>query len=79
MDAEVDKILQREKEMFDRTGHKISLLVPVDIDGYVFESDFFGKASILKSRICADFTAWKDDEQFEPKLDELVEALTAAR
>ena len=52
-------------------------MIPLDLDGYLFNRDS-GKASILKSRLVADFTLWERDQtKFDEQIGSFVNALRA--
>lgn len=77
VDREIDKALQKEERLLRERKVKILSLIPLDLDGYLFNWDS-GKASILQSRLVADFTLWESDQsKFEEQLDRLVNALRA--
>ena len=42
----------------DERGKKVLALIPLNIDGYLFQWDS-GKASVLKERLAGDFTGWQ--------------------
>ncbi len=77
VDREIDKALQKEERLLRERKVKTLALIPLDLDGYLFTWDS-GKASILKSRLVADLTAWNTDtKQFAEQIRKLVNALRA--
>ena len=60
-------------------GRKTPVLIPLNLDGYVFSGDWeSGKASQIKSRPAADFTSRETDSgKFEEQFERLVKALRA--
>jgi hypothetical protein len=77
VDREIDKALQKEERLLRERQAKVLALIPLDLDGYLFRWDS-GKASVLKSRLVADFKAWPTDtEQFDEQLGKLISALRA--
>ena len=58
-------------------GHTVWSLIPLNLDGYLF-GDLWqnGKAEQVKSRLAADFTGWKrNNDKFEREFERLVRAL----
>jgi len=77
VDREIDKALQKEELLWKERGKKVLVLIPLNLDGYLFQWQD-GKASILKSRLAADFTGWEhDNAKFEEQFEQVVSALRA--
>ncbi len=79
VDRELDKALQKEESLWRERGKKTLVVVPLNLDGYLF--DWNGaKASTLTTRVAADFTNWDVDEsKFTQQLDYVLKALDADR
>jgi hypothetical protein len=82
VDAEVDRALQKERELF-RAGRasaqtlpRVKPLIPVDLDGYLIDGSWqSGKAPELQSRGIADFRGWETQVQFEKAFERLIRSL----
>jgi hypothetical protein len=77
VDNEIDTALQKEREFMKDRGRKTFVLIPLNIDGYMFSGEWqSGKAQQIKSRIAADFNGWEhDDKKFAQQLNRLIQAL----
>ncbi len=77
VDHEVDMAFQKERELFKAQGHKVQALIPLDLDGYLFDPAFTsGKAQQIRSRDVANFKGWKhDDTIFEREIKRVIKAL----
>jgi len=76
VDAEVTAALEKEQKLTKDRGEKALVLIPLDLDGYLFSDDVHGKAATIRSRVAGDFKEWEDDEaKFERELERLVRAL----
>ncbi len=51
-------------------------IIPLDLDGYMFDGWEGGKAPLLRERVTADFTGWEHDSaKFEQEFERVVDAL----
>jgi hypothetical protein len=83
VDAEIDRALQKEREMFRtvRAGlqprqSRSKPLIPLDLDGQLIEGRWkSGKAPDLMSRGIADFRNWQDQSTFNRSFLQLLSAL----
>lgn len=77
VDNEIDSAFKKEQTLFKKRGEKVWSLIPLDLDGYIFNDEWSnGKAGQVKSRLTADFKGWKtDNELFETALEKIVKAL----
>lgn len=58
-------------------GEKSLLLIPLNLDRYLFEWKG-SHAAALRKRLAADFTGWEtDNAKFEEQFERLVQALRA--
>lgn len=70
----VEKELKRT--MNKEENYKASLVIPLNLDGYVFTDECTGwVADEVKQRLAADFTRWKDHDQFERAVKKVIKAL----
>lgn len=78
VEDELERALSKERQLRDKHGASLSALIPVDIDGFIHSDQCNSayRAEIL-ARNVADFTNWKDHDDFEVALETLVAALRA--
>lgn len=79
VDREMSHVLQREQDE-TRAGRVRSLrLVPLDLDGYLFDPTCtYPRRADLASRVAAPFRGWEDDPAtYEAGLSRLLRALEA--
>ncbi len=79
VDNEIAKAFAKEQALMKERTKKISVLIPLDLDGYLFSGTWdSGKASQVKERLAADFTGWETDSQkFALQVEQVVRALRA--
>jgi hypothetical protein len=78
VDREIDKVLQKEAQLWRQRGQKVLALIPVDLDGYLFAGWQSGKASVVRSRLAADFTGIDTDPgKFDSGVEGIVDGLRA--
>jgi len=77
VDTELDIAFEKERRLLKQTGRKESVVIPLDLDGYLLLDEWTsGKAEQIRKRFAADFTDWKDsDERFEHEYNRLLETL----
>ena len=72
VDKEVEKALQKEERLWKERKKKTLAIIPLDLDGYVFDGWECGKASEVTSRLVADFkTADEKPEELEKLIRQL--------
>jgi hypothetical protein len=83
VDAEIDRTLQRERELF-RIAQNRSLpapekiLIPLDLDGRLLDGHWeSGKTADVMSRGIADFRGWETQTTFDAAFQRLLAALRA--
>ncbi len=70
----VDQELAAAFEIERREGKKI--IIPLDLDGYLFDGWKSGKAPLVRERVAADFKGWQSDHaKYEEQFERVVKAL----
>ena len=74
-DAEVSKAFEKERRLSAQLGRKIRVLVPLDLDGFMFEWQS-GMATELRRRLAADLRgSTVGDEKWETAMEALARAM----
>lgn len=78
VDNEIEQAFQKEQNLMKQRGHKVLTVIPLDLDGYLFDGWSSGKAPQLRGRLAADFKGWdSDDSKYEASFERLLVALRA--
>lgn len=79
VDSELNRAFAKEQSLTRDRGRKVLVLVPLDLDGFVFGDEWqSGKAAEVRSRMVGNFKSWSSDaEAFEVELSRLILALRA--
>ena len=79
VNAEITKAFNKEQQLTKHHGNPVRTLIPLDLDGYLFSDELdSGKASLLTSRVVADFRGWEhDNATFEREFERVLKALRA--
>jgi hypothetical protein len=68
VDNEIRIALEKEQQLMRERGQKVQALVPLNLDGYLFSSQWrSGYEAQIRGRLASDFTGWANDN---PKFDE---------
>ena len=75
MNDEIDKELEKGRQLLKERREKILAIIPLNLDGYLFEWHD-GRAATLRERLASDFIAWvQDNAKFEAQFERIVRAL----
>lgn len=79
VDNEISTAFSKEQNLMKKRGRKILALIPLDLDGYLFNGSWeSGKANQVRQRLAADFTEWENDRQkFDDQIENVIRALRA--
>lgn len=78
VDNELGKAFAKEQALMKERQNKVLALIPLDLDGYLFNGWKNGKASQVLERLAADFTGWEGSNRiFEEQVERVVQALRA--
>jgi hypothetical protein len=78
VDNEIDKAFQKEQTLMNQRKKKVLALVPLNLDGYLFDGWENGKASQVRARVAADFRGWAESHaKCEEQIERVVRALRA--
>lgn len=77
VDNEIDIAFSKERELMKERNKKILLLIPINLDNYIFSDQWVsGKRQQVRSRLAADFTKWEtSQEEFSEKIKIIISAL----
>ena len=84
VDKEIDTAFAKERNLTEERaaelkGRQVRCLIPLNLDGYLFDQWESGKAEAVKARLAADFTGWEHDKaKFEAAFEKVVTALRTA-
>ena len=75
VENEIDTAFAKEQQLRKQRGEKVLALIPLNLDGYLFDWQN-GKAEQIRKRFAPDFTGWKEDNAiFEKQFERVVNAL----
>ena len=77
VDGEINRAFQKEAQIMKERGKKVLALIPLDLDGFLFSTDYqSGKKAEITSRVAANFVGWeKDPALFDRELEKVIRAL----
>jgi hypothetical protein len=79
VDNEINNAFEKEQALWREQGKKVLVLVPLNLDGYMFSKEWnSGKAAEIRARMAADFTEGEHSiVQFREQFERLVIAMRA--
>jgi hypothetical protein len=77
VDGEINRAFQKEAQIMKERGKKMLTLIPLNLDGFLFSTDYqSGKKAEITSRVAANFVGWeKDPALFDRELEKVIRAL----
>ena len=76
VDNEIDTAFEKERQLMKERGKKVLSLIPLNLDGYMFDGWTGSLKRPVCSRLAANFIGWEDnDEKFESEFENVVKAL----
>jgi hypothetical protein len=75
VDSEVTSIFEKERQLSEAAGRKLSVVIPVLLDTYLTDGWKGAKAPELRSRLGTNFTEWQDEKRFTDSFETLLRAL----
>ncbi len=76
MNAELERVLDREQDLKASTGRDIRLLFPLNLDGYMFSGDWKHKHEKYIAKLAIDFVGWRrNTEKLEQEFAKLLPLL----
>jgi len=78
VEREIDRAFKREMDLTKKRNEPVLSIIPLDLDGYLFQWDHH-HASSLQKRLAANFVGWeKDSSIFDDTFQYVLKALTAS-
>jgi hypothetical protein len=75
VDSEMAQIFEKERELSQAAGRKLSVVIPVMLDDYLKDTWKGAKAPELRARYATDFGGWQDEKEFEKAFETLLRAI----
>jgi TIR domain/Pentapeptide repeats (8 copies) len=78
VDHEIGTAFEKEQQLMKDRGAKVQVLVPLNLDGYLFSDKWkSGYQAQVRRRLAADFTEASDTGKFDEQVERLIKALRA--
>ena len=76
VETELDKALEKELTLRKERQEKVLAIIPLDLDGYLFNGWQSSRATDVRKRLAIDFNGWKESHtKCEEKIEEVIRAL----
>ena len=77
VDKEIAIAFDKEEQLSKKRGKTVRVLIPLDLDGYLFTDQWTsGYRAQIRRRLAADFIGWeKDEAKFNTEMEKVVKAL----
>ena len=76
VDNEIKIAFDKEQQLWRQSRKEVLVLIPLDLNGYLFRQWHSGMATEVKARVAARFGGWdQDSKKFEEQFERLVRAL----
>jgi TIR domain-containing protein/pentapeptide repeat protein len=81
VDIEVKAAFEEERRRSKEQGKRVRVLIPLDLDGYIFSEDCtYELSGAIKTRLVGDFVGWEhDNSKFEAQFEQVVKAMQTGR
>ena len=80
VDDEIKHAFAKEKQLFHERGEEVLVLIPLNLDGYIFDGWQHPKKNLVLERLAADFRGWEhDNPKFEYQVERVIKALALTR
>jgi hypothetical protein len=78
VNGEIKRALAKEEALMKERGKNVLSLIPLSLDGYLFNGWNSGMATEIRTRFASDFTGWEHSHQkFEEQVERVILALRA--
>ena len=76
VDNEISTAFEKEQQIVKERGENVLALIPLDLDGYLFNGWNSGKAAQIRQRLAADFQGWEMSyAKCEAEIESVIRAL----
>lgn len=81
VDNEIDKAIEKEKQLWRKNKKKTNAIIPIDIDGFIRNGNWDdGKKNQITNRVIESFEGWKNPGfNFSERLDRIIKALVPGK
>jgi hypothetical protein len=76
VEQELERALEKERELRKRHGRFVSVLIPIQIDDYVFDEWSSPYKATVCERHIGDFRGWRNSREYSVAFGKLVRAMT---